>query len=222
LRLADVLHVVGPAAEVVCQHDDYAALWAEVCPGQRRPQLTAWEIGERRALIDAEMVVAYGFNLAQYAALLSTFPNLDRIQPMLPGEPKCFVTRDLALLALCRRLDVEPPDVDELLRSVGVRLPAPREDLRLLDARVERYRQLGAVPYRPTPRGGRTPDDPELVAGIRELLDTRAQTAGELAELLDQEEGVVAEIAERLAREDPVVYAEGRGARRRYYLVEEE
>jgi hypothetical protein len=214
--------IVDQAAEVVCRTDEFEQLWARLCPGRSRSHLDGWHLGERRAIVDAGVALAYGLDIRQFAALLSTFPNLDRTQPMLPGEPKSFVTRDVALVAFCLRADIDPPDVDELLRSVGVRLPAPRDDLRRLDVRVERYRQLGAIPYRPTPRGGRTPDDPELVAAIRELLDTRAQTAGDLAELLDQDEAVVAQIAERLVREDPEVYVEGRGARRRYYLVEEE
>ncbi len=95
----------------------------EVCPGVELARLDPWGIGERRAVIDAEITIAYGFSLAQYAALLSTFWNLDRSLPMLPGESKCFVTRDLALLAYCRRMNIEPPDIDDLLRSVGVRLP---------------------------------------------------------------------------------------------------
>jgi hypothetical protein len=217
-----VAALVPLVAEVVCEGDEYAALWNEVCPGVPRPRLSAWDRAERRARIDAEVVLAYGFDLSQYAALLSTFPNLDRSQPMLPGEPKSFVTRDLALLAYAQRTAVEPLDIHALLESVGVNLPPPRPEFRRLDARVERYREIGAVPYRPTPRGARTPDDPELVDGVRELLAAEAQTAAALAEALDEDERIVKAIAERLTDTDALVYAEGRGANRRYYVIEGE
>ena len=141
---------------------------------------------------------------------------------MLPGEPKSFVTRDLALLAYAQRTAVEPLDIHALLESVGVNLPPPRPEFRRLDARVERYREIGAVPYRPTPRGARTPDDPELVDGVRELLAAEAQTAAALAEALDEDERIVKAIAERLTDTDALVYAEGRGANRRYYVIEGE
>src|SRR5213078_3335132 len=118
----------------------------------------------------------YGLSLAQYAAVLSTFPTLDTVQPMLPSEPKSFVTRDLALLGHCKLHGIEAPDVSELLAAAGVDLPQPRAEHRPLESRVARYRELGAVPYRPTPRGGRAPTDPELIESITSLLSSDAQT----------------------------------------------
>ena len=153
--------------------------------------------------------------------MLSTFPNLDTIQPMLPGEPKSFVTRDLALLAYCEVTGAEPADVAKLLAAVGVDLPEPRAELSRLDARVAKARELGAVPYRPTPRGGRTPTDPELIAGVRVLLTIEGQTAAEIAEVLEEEERSVRTVLDRLVADGDAV-AQGRGARRRYYVLEED
>jgi len=216
-----IKHLVPLAAEVVCRSEEFDALWAEVRPGEPRPDLDVWAIGMRRARLDAEVALAYGLSLEQFAAVLSTFPNLDTVQPMLPGEPKSFVTRDLALLAYCEATGAEPADVAKLLAAVGVDLPEPRAEHRRLDDRVGKARQLGAVPYRPTPRGGRTPTDPELIEGVRELLTIEGQTAAELADALEEEERTVRSVLDRLVGDGDVV-AQGRGARRRFYVLDEE
>ena len=130
--------LVVPAAEITCRSEEFDPLWEEVCVGRPRPELDVWEVAHRRAYIDAVVARAYGLSLEQYAAVLSAFPNLDTIQPMLPGEPKSFVTRDLALLACCEHHGQEPGDVVQLLEAAGVELPLPRRDLRRLDVRVQR------------------------------------------------------------------------------------
>jgi hypothetical protein len=218
---AAVEHLVPIATEVVCRNEEFDALWAEIRPGEPRPDLDAWAIGERRAQLDAEVALAYGLSLEQFAAVLSTFPNLDTVQPMLPGEPKSFVTRDLALLAYCQATNTEPADVAELLAAVGVELPEPRPELRRLHARVARARELGAVPYRPTPRGGRAPTDPELIAGVRDLLTIEGQTVAEIAEALEEEERSVKSVLDRLVADGDAM-AQGRGGRRRFYVLEED
>jgi hypothetical protein len=209
------------ALEIICRSEEFDQLWDELRPGEERRSLDAWEVGRHRARLDAMVSRAYTLSLPEYAAVLSTFPLLDRKQPMLPGEPKSFVTRDLALLTFCDLHNLEPPDVPDLLASVGVELPPPREELRRLDARVARARELGAIPYRPTPRAGRAPDDPALVEAIADALTIEPQTAPEIAEILDEDEKPVKAVLERLAREGEV-YAEGRGKRRRYYVLDEE
>ncbi len=218
---ASVAALVPVAAEVVCRNADFDALWAALCPGVPRPCLDVWQVAQKRAETDAQVALAYGLSLQQFAAVLSTFPNLDTIQPMLPGEPKSFVTRELALLAYCRCTRQEPADVAELLHSIGVDLPEPRPELRRLDARVERYRQLGAVPYRPTPKGGRKPTDPALIEEVREFLSSDPTTAEEIADGLDEDVAAVTAVLKGLLR-DGDVYAEGKGKHRRYYVIPEE
>jgi hypothetical protein len=208
-------------AEIVCRHDEFDVLWEAVQPGRTRPDLDLWEIAERRATIDAEVAVDYGLSLVQFTAVLSSFPNLDRTEPMLPGEPKSFVTRDLALLALCRRLGEDDAKVTELLEGAGVDLPPPRPDLVMLSDRVARARQLGAIPYRPSPKGGRTPTDPELVDAVRELLSDDGTTVTEFAEALEEDARVVKKVLEQLVDDDEA-FASGRGKSRRYYVVAED
>jgi hypothetical protein len=219
-RFETLSAVVPLAAEVVCRSAEFDDLWHQVRPGEPRPHLDHWALAERRATIDAEVALAYGLSLEQLTAILCTFPNLDRSQPMLPGEPKSFVTRDLALLAYCNRTGQAPADITKLLEAIGVDLPEPRPDLRRLDARVTRARELGAVPYRPTPKGGRTPTDPELVAAVVDLLAETAQTAAELAEALEEDPTTVAALLKALVR-DGDAWAEGRGVARRYYVIDD-
>jgi len=196
-------------------------LWTKICGEAKPPNPTAWGLAEKRAQLDATVAQAYGLSLKQFAAVLCTFPNLDTVQPMLPGESKSFVTRDLALLAYCRSASQMPADVSVLLREIGVDLPQPHAEHRRLDVRVERYRELGAVPYRPTPRGGRRPTDPALIAEVQHLLTSDATGAEEMADGLCEDEKVVAAVLEELVR-DGEAYAEGRGKRRRYYVISED
>jgi hypothetical protein len=90
----------------------------------------------------------------------------------------------------------------------------------MLGDRVGRARQLGAVPYRPSPKGGRTPTDPELVDAVRELLDDDGRTVTDLAETLEEDPTVVKKVVEQLVRDDEA-FAIGRGKGRRFYVVTE-
>lgn len=208
------------AAEVVARSEEFDDLWLEIRGDDQRPDLDPWALAEHRAELDAQVAIAYGLSLQQYAAVLSNFPLLDRVQPMISPEPKCFVTRDVALLAYCRLTDEEPPDMPKLLRTIGVDLPAPPPEYHRLDARVARYRELGAVPYRPTPKGGRVPDDPELVEAVRQTLSVEAISGEEIAEQVDEDEDLVRKVLKRLVR-DGEAFAEGRGKKRRFYVLEE-
>jgi hypothetical protein len=179
-----------------------------------------WATADRRARIDALVARAYGLTFTEYAALLSSFSMLDRVQPMLPGEPKSFVTRDLALQSFAELLETDPPELPELLYEAGIDLPMPRLEYRTLDQRLEAYRELGAVPYRPTPRGGRPPTDPALIEAIHAALEAEPQAAEEVAERVNEEEASVKKVLRRLAKDDEI-YAQGRGASRGYYVMEE-
>ena len=170
-----------------------------------------WQEGELCALIDARVARAYGLSLREYGATLSSFPLIDRAQPMLPGEPKSFVTRDFALLTYASELGEEPPDIVELLESAGIELPSPRRDLRRLDVRVERYREIGAIPYRPTPKGGRPPTDPALIEAVMEVLNEEPQTVETIAEVVEEKEIVVKRVLESLVKEGEC-FASGSGA----------
>lgn len=214
-------HLVPLTAEVVCQNQEFDQLWGTICAERPRPSLVSWELAERRAQLDAEVAAAYGLSLGQYAAVLCTFPNLDRTQPMLPGEPKCFVTRDFALFAYCKRMGLDSPDIVKLLGDIKVVLSEPKPEYRRIDARVARYREIGAIPYRPTPRGGRTPTDPELVQAVRQLLGPDPQSAAEVAEALGEDEETVEAVLKQLLVEGEA-FADGRGKHRRYYVIEEE
>lgn len=220
-RFDQVVAIVDPAAEVVCRTLEFDGLWRSLYPRRSRPNLDWWEISERRALIDAHVALAYDLSLEQFTAVLCTFPNVDTIQPMLPGEPKSFVTRDLALLAYSQLTGANPPDISKLLSEIGVDLPDPRKDYRRVDARVAAARELGAIPYRPTPRGGKAPTDPQLIEAVQELLGPDALSATGIAETLDEEENTIAAVLKSLEREG-AVFSEGRGKRRRYYAMEEE
>ena len=214
------LEALAPiAAECVCLTHEFDELWQEVHSDQARPVFDAWGWAERRAELDARIAGIYRLSLEQYAAILSSFPLLDRIQPMLPGEPKSFVTRDLTLLEYCRLGGQDSADIVEVLAAAGVVLPKPKPEFRNLDARVQRYRELGAVPYRPTPKGGRPPTDPELIESVRAILSGDPQSAAEIGELLEEDEKTVSKVLQHFLR-DAEVFAQGSGVRRRYYVVE--
>lgn len=220
----EVEPVVVPALRLVTLFGgaDFDSLWRSLAPeGCVRLGADPWVVGRERALIDAVVAASYGLTLPQYAAVLSTFPNLDRSQPMLPGEPKCFVTRDLALLAFCELTDQKPVDVGKLMREIGVDLPEPANELRTVERRVDAYRGLGAVPYRPTPKGGTTPTDPAFIDNVVGVLDSDPKSVSEVAEALDADESAVSAVLKRLAK-DGDAFSEGTGRRRRYYVVEDD
>ena len=180
-----------------------------------------WDDGYRRARLDAAVASAYELRIQQYAAMLSRVPAAGSVTGRcFPGEPKSFVTRDLALLAFAQELGEEPPDIVELLESAGIELPPPRHDLRRLDVRVDRYREIGAIPYRPTPRGGRPPTDPALIEVVTEALSDEPQTAAALAEVLEEDETLIKKVL-RIARQGGECLAQGRGRTRSYYVIEE-
>ncbi|MDY0062610.1 MAG: hypothetical protein RBU45_22540, partial [Myxococcota bacterium] len=81
-------------------------------------------------------------------------------------------------------------------------------------------RALGAVPYRPTPQGARTPTDPAFIEEVCSVLTVDAQTAEEVAEAIGAEAADVAKILKTLA-DDEQIFAEGRGKNRRYYVIGE-
>jgi hypothetical protein len=214
----DLMAVAEPAAAVICRSPIYDDLWRELEPKRKRPCLDLWEVGKKRAEIDALVAQAYGLSLQHFAGVLSTFPNLDRTQPKFPDEPKSFVTRDLALQAFCQLTGSKVPDVGKLMRNIGVDLPEPLKEYRNLAARVNAYRELDAVPYRPTPRGGKAPTDPAFETDVLEVLTDDALTAEEIAEALEDEPKAVYAVLKRLVK-DGTVFAEGRGASRRYYVI---
>lgn len=206
--------------DLVSASSDFDELREELCPdGAERKVVDPWATGVRRAALDATIARVYGLTLEQYAAMLSTFPLLDRIQPMLPGEPKSFVTRDLTLLAYCELCGKERVNIVEVLEAAGVVLPKPHSEFRSLDCRVQRYQELGAVAYSPTPRGGRPPTDPELIDSVRAVLSGDPQSAVEIGELLEEDEKTVSKVLQQFLR-DAEVFAQGRGASRRYYVIE--
>lgn len=185
------------------------------------PGRSPWEIGLIRAELDARVAVAYGLSLSQFTAVLLNFPNIDRSQPMLAGEPKCFVTRDLAVRSFCDVTGATVPDVSKLMREIGSGLSDPRPEFRSLDARLSTYAEMGAAPYRPTPRGARIPTDPSLIDDVLATLSDDAQSSEEVAETLDEDPELVDKILKAL-RKSGDVYVEGRGKTARYYVVSDD
>lgn len=212
---------IEPASRVICSSAELKQLWGVLFPGRQPPHLSEWGVAENRAEVDAEIALAYGLSLTQYAAVLCGFPNIDRIQPMLPGEPKSFVTRDLALLTYCEKVTIKPPDVAKLMREIGVDLPDPKDGYGRLDDRVKAYQDLGAVPYRPTPRGGKPPTDPALIADVLGVMSTDGLTAEGVAEALEENEKTIATVLKGLVK-DGEVFREGKGKRARFYVLEGE
>jgi biotin operon repressor len=117
-------------------------------------------------------------------------------------------------------MGIDPVDVAKLMCEIGVDLPDPKPEFRRLDVRVAAFQDLGAVPYRPTARGGKTPTDPALIAEVEGLLSTDPMTVEEIAEALEQEEKTIRAVLKQLQKEG-VAFREGSGKRARYYVVEE-
>jgi len=120
-----------------------------------------------RAEIDALVADLYGLTEEEFALILSTFPLLDRDQPPLPGdcfvgetkrgekrEPRSFITRDKALLALFDLRGREPPtDIVAFFASAGVDISRNTGPIRDLRQRVAEAERRGAVAYIPSVRG---------------------------------------------------------------------
>lgn len=218
--LGDLQAVIEPAALVISQSAPCRELFNELLGGTSAP-LDAWGLAEQRAAIDAHVAKAYRLTLEQYAAVLSSFPNIDRAQPMLAGEPKCFVTRDIALRAFCDATGTEKPDVAKLMREIGSGLPDPHPEKHDLDERLKAYKEMGAIPYRPTPRGARLPTDPSVLEDVLATLSGDPLSSAEVADLLGEDEDLVATILKN-AQKTGGVYVEGRGKNARYYVVGED
>jgi hypothetical protein len=166
----DVL--VPHAARLICTTFEFADLWNEVAQhypdtmaAPWQPDYTAIDPCERaqlRAEIDAMVADLYGLSEEDFAYILTTFPLLDRDMPPLPGEPKSFVTRDLALLALFKLRGKTPPaDIVDFFAAAGADISAITGPLRDLEERVAEATRLGAVAYIPSGRGGEIEVEPE-------------------------------------------------------------
>jgi hypothetical protein len=136
------------------------------------PALDLRERARLRAEIDAMVAGLYGLSSAEFAYILTTFPLLDRDQPPLPGdffvrwdkrgkakeEPRSFVTRDTALLAYFRHLNLtSPDDLAAWYRdNVGINMiddpscPYRIGAIRGLEDRVAEYQRRGAIAYIPS------------------------------------------------------------------------
>lgn len=86
-----------------------------------------------RAIIDAEVCVAYGLDLSSVKTMLADFPLLDRGQPALSGEAKSTITRDLILCTTAKRM---------------------RQECSHFAARADAAERLGAVAYFPSESAG--------------------------------------------------------------------
>ena len=157
--------LIPRAARLTCTTPEFADLWNEVArhypqemPAPWRPEYAAADPGERarlRAEIDALVADLYGLSEEDFACILTTFPLLDRDQPALEGEPKSFITRDQALLALFELRQKRPPqDIVAFFARSGADIAPITGPLRDLEERVLRAWELGAVAYVPGRRGG--------------------------------------------------------------------
>lgn len=214
-KRTDMLTLAPAAAAVLRDEGICAALHVPPCGTD------PWELGEARGRLDAAVAVAYGLSLHQFAAVLAGFPNLDLSQPMLPSEPKCFVTRDLALAGFCEITGTSRPDLAKLMREIGSGLPDPRPEFRDIDMRLAAYRDLGAVPYRPTPRGARTPTDPAAIEEVLEIISDGPLAPDEIAAAMGEDVSIISAILKNL-RKAGEIYSEGRGKTARYYRLEED
>ena len=107
------------------------------------------------------------------------------------------------------------------MREIGSGPPDPRPEYRELAARLDAYKELGAVPYRPTPKGARVPTDPSHIADVRAMLSGDAQSSEGIAEALGEDEEPVAKILKEL-KESGDVYVERRGEGARDYVISDD
>lgn len=92
-----------------------------------------WKQGETRAEIEWRVLGSYGHDAAIFELFLQDFPLLDRAQPVLPGENRSTITRDLVLLRAAKNLG-------------GI----SREKSAVLEERVAKAKELGAIPFVPS------------------------------------------------------------------------
>jgi hypothetical protein len=107
------------------------------------------------------------------------------------------------------------------MREISSGLPDPQPAFRDLDARLSAYAEMGAVPYRPTPRGARIPTDPSLIEDVLATLSDDAQSGEEIADAVGEDVDLVTKILKDL-KKSGAVYVEGRGKSARYYVVSED
>jgi hypothetical protein len=154
--------LVPLVARLTCIDERFAPLWEELASHhadfmalQWSPDCAAVDPVERaqlRAEIDARVADLYGLTTHEFAYILSTFPLLDRNQPVLPEEPRSFVTRDLVLLALFTlRGETPPVNIVPFFTEAGVDIHHQTGAIVDLQERVRIARQeLGAVAYQPS------------------------------------------------------------------------
>lgn len=139
----------APLWEVLARHhpDRMAAEWSPDC-AVREPDDRA----HIRAKIDAHIADLYSLSEHDFAYILCTFPLLDRDQPALAGEPKSFITRDLALLALFDLRGKKPPEnIVAFFAEAGVDIRHQTGLVVNLHGRVRlALEELGAVAYQPS------------------------------------------------------------------------
>lgn len=110
---------------------------------------------DQLGVIDLRRHQQYSLPEPDFAYIPPTFPLLDRDQPALPGEPKSFITRDLALLELFKLRGLAPPqDVVAFFAAAGAEIGGVTGPVRDLAERVRLAMELGAVAYVPGGRGG--------------------------------------------------------------------
>lgn len=88
-----------------------------------------WEMAELRAMIDLEVLIAYGLGYEELMVILGDFPLLDRGQPPISGEDSSTITRDYLLACASHRFNLSDSEVAR---------------------RVAMARTAGAVPYIPS------------------------------------------------------------------------
>ncbi|MGP7815025.1 Eco57I restriction-modification methylase domain-containing protein [Glutamicibacter soli] len=91
------------------------------------PEVSLWDLGQRRARIDALVASVWSLSLEDMEVVLRDFPLLDRGQPPLFGEDKSTITQDSVLAELAK--------LHEVQHASGLRLKYAQEQ--------------GAMPYIP-------------------------------------------------------------------------
>lgn len=155
------LHLAANVLRLVCADPRLSGLWTYIANDLETiesslPTANPRERAQLRAEIDALVADLYGLSESDFAYILSTFPLLDRDQPALPGEPKSYITRDMALLELFKlRGKVPPEDIVAFHREAGVEIASITGEVRSLAERVRLAVEAGAIAYVPSGRGGK-------------------------------------------------------------------
>jgi hypothetical protein len=161
-RRGSQVRTIAELSEGLVWHPVYAENLPRFFPIPTVATVRDIERARIRAEIDALVADLYGLSEEDFAYILSTFPLLDRNMPPLPGEPKSFITRDLALLALFKLRGKAPPaDIVDFFAAAWADIRAITGPLRDLEERVVEATRLGAVAYIPSGRGGEIEVEPE-------------------------------------------------------------